>query len=191
MTKGRLEAFSDGVLAIIITIMVLEFKVPENASDFSALKPMIPTLISYILSFVYVGIYWNNHHHMLQMISKIKGNVLLANLFLLFTLSFLPFTTAWMGENHFDNNPVALYGFNLMLCALSFTILGKTLISSEGESSKLKNALQNKTKEYLSPIFYIAGIVISFYYPIISMICYGIVAAMWLIPDRRMEKNMH
>lgn len=191
MTKGRLEAFSDGVLAIIITIMVLEFKVPENASDFSALKPMIPTLISYILSFVYVGIYWNNHHHMLQMISKIKGNVLWANLFLLFTLSFLPFTTAWMGENHFDKNPVALYGFNLMLCALSFTILEKTLISSEGESSKLKNALQNKTKEYLSPIFYIAGIVISFYYPIISMICYGIVAAMWLIPDRRMEKNMH
>lgn len=190
MTKGRLEAFSDGVLAIIITIMVLEFKVPEEASDFAALKPMIPKLISYVLSFAYVGIYWNNHHHMLQMINKIKGNVLWANLFLLFTLSFLPFTTAWMGENHFDKNPVALYGFNLILCALSFTILEKTLIASEGEHSKLKNAVKNHTKESLSLVFYIAGIALSFFYPIVSMVCYGIVAAMWLIPDRRMEKNM-
>lgn len=190
MTKGRLEAFSDGVLAIIITIMVLEFKVPENSSDFSALVPMLPKLISYILSFAFVGIYWNNHHHLLQMVNKIKGHVLWANLFLLFALSFLPFTTAWMGENHFDKNPVALYGINLVFCSIAFTLLEKSLIQSEGNNSKLKNAVKNQRKEYISMFLYISGVAISFFIPTVSAILYGIVAIMWLIPDRRMEKNM-
>ena len=190
MTKGRLEAFSDGVIAIIITIMVLELKIPEG-SDFSDLKPLIPKLISYILSFIYVGIYWNNHHHMFQATKKVNGKVLWANLFLLFCLSLIPFATNWMGENHFAENTVAAYGISLVLCAIGFTILEKSIIRLEGEDSTLGKAVQNHQKEYLSVAFYMIGIVLSFYLPKISMICYAIVAAIWLIPDRRIEKNMN
>lgn len=190
MTKGRLEAFSDGVLAIIITIMVLELKVPEG-SGFEVLKPLIPKFISYILSFIYVGIYWNNHHHLFQIVGKINGKIMWANLFLLFCLSLIPFTTAWMGENHFDKNPVALYGINLILCAIAFAIIEKPLINSEGTSSKLATVIKNQTKERLSIALYALGIILSFFYPIVSMICYAIVAMIWLIPDKRIEKNMN
>ena len=137
MRTGRLEAFSDGVFAIIITIMVLELRVPEDNASFSALKPILPKFVSYILSFIYVGIYWNNHHHMLYAVDKVKGNALWANHFLLFCLSLTPFTTAWMGENNFERNPVALYGFNLLMCAAGFTILQRRLMKgNEGHNSK-------------------------------------------------------
>jgi len=189
MNKGRLEAFSDGVIAIIITIMVLELKVPEGES-FRDLKPLIPKFVSYILSFIYVGIYWNNHHHMFQATQKVAGKVLWANLFLLFCLSLIPVATGWMGENHFAENTVAAYGFVLTLCALAFTILEKSIIRLEGEDSTLAKAVKNHQKEYLSVIFYISGIVTSFFYPIIGTSFYAIVALMWLIPDRRIEKNM-
>jgi uncharacterized membrane protein len=132
MKTGRLEAFSDGVLAIVITIMVLEMKAPANGSDFASLKPLIPKFLSYILSFIYVGIYWNNHHHLFQAIEKVNGKVLWANLFLLFALSLIPFTTAWMGENQFDKNPVALYGINLLLCAFAYIVLERVAIKFEG-----------------------------------------------------------
>lgn len=189
MTTGRLEAFSDGVLAIIITIMVLELKVPEGSS-FETLKPLIPKFVSYILSFIYVGIYWNNHHHLFQAIEKVNGKILWANLFLLFALSLIPFTTGWMGENHFEKNPVALYGFNLLLCAIAFVILQKTAMSYEGEDSKIKIALRNNTKEYLSISLYFIGQISSFFIPIIAMLCYTAVAVIWLIPDTRIEKTL-
>jgi len=189
MTKGRLEAFSDGVIAIIITIMVLELKVPEGES-FADLKPLIPKFISYILSFIYVGIYWNNHHHMFQAAKKVNGKVLWANLFLLFCLSMIPIATGWMGENHFAENTVASYGIALILCALAFTVLEKSIIQLEGNDSTLAKAVKSHQKEYLSLLFYIIGVVLSFFYPIIGTVFYAIVALMWLIPDRRIEKNM-
>ncbi|MGV7104964.1 TMEM175 family protein [Flavobacterium sp. U410] len=190
MTTNRLEAFSDGVLAIIITIMVLEMKVPEGA-DFAVLKPLFPKFISYLLSFIYVGIYWNNHHHLFHVIEKVSGKILWANLFLLFCLSLIPFSTGWMGENHFDKNPVALYGINLFLCALAFIILEKSSIHYEGESSKLKLALKNYNKEYASLVLYFIGILISYYFPMFSTILYAIVALVWLIPDTRIEKTLN
>lgn len=189
MTSGRLEAFSDGVLAIVITIMVLELKVPEGSS-FETLRPIIPKFLSYILSFIYIGIYWNNHHHMFQAIQKVDGKVLWANLFLLFWLSLIPFTTGWMGENHFDKNPVALYGFNLFMCAIAFVILQKTAIHSDGKESKISSALSNNTKEYASIFLYVSGLVLSFFLPKLSVICYTIVAIIWLIPDTRIEKTL-
>ncbi|MCB0538475.1 MAG: DUF1211 domain-containing protein [Bacteroidetes bacterium] len=189
MTTNRLEAFSDGVLAIIITIMVLEMKAPEGAS-WAELKQVLPKFVSYVLSFIYIGIYWNNHHHLFQAIEKVNGKLLWANLFLLFTLSLIPFTTAWMGENAFKNNPVVVYGINLLACAIAFVILEKTAIQYEGETSKLKIALGNKSKEIISAITYLLGTTLSFFEPIIGLLCYVAVAILWLIPDKRIEETL-
>ncbi|MGB3114934.1 MAG: TMEM175 family protein [Ferruginibacter sp.] len=189
MKTGRLEAFSDGVLAIIITIMVLELSVPE-VSSFDALKPLIPKFISYLLSFIYVGIYWNNHHHLFQATEKVNGAILWANLSLLFMLSLIPFTTAWMGENHFAQNPVALYGLNLLLCAVAYAFLMKAILKNEGKDSKIGTAVVNTKKENLSIILYLAGIIISFFTPIISVGILFIVAIIWIVPDTRIEKNL-
>ncbi len=189
MTTGRLEAFSDGVLAIIITIMVLELKVPEGSS-FETLKPLIPKFISYVLSFIYIGIYWNNHHHIFQATENMNGKIMWANLLLLFTLSLIPFTTGWMGENHFAENPTALYGINLLACAFTFIFLEKTTVLTEGKDSKIGKALKNTTKEYASVFFYVTGIGLSFYWPKISVACYTIVAILWLIPDPRIENQL-
>ena len=189
MTTNRLEAFSDGVLAIVITIMVLELKVPEG-HNFDQLRPLFPKLLSYVLSFFYLGIYWNNHHHLFHAIQRVNGKVLWANLFLLFTLSLIPFTTGWMGENHFENNPVALYGINLLLCAIAFSILESTSIKHDGQESIIGTALKNKTKEYSSIGLYIVGIVLSYFQPYGSLLCYVIVAALWLIPDTRIERQL-
>lgn len=190
MKTGRLEAFSDGVLAIIITIMVLELKVPEG-TDISNLMPLLPKFLSYILSFVYVGIYWNNHHHLFHIIERVNGNILWANLALLFSLSLLPFTSAWMGENHFASSPTILYGVNLLLCASTFTILEIIAIKSNGSQSKLARALKNKMKENASVILYSVGILLGYFYPIASMLCYSIVALIWIIPDTRIEKFLN
>ncbi|KIA88782.1 TMEM175 family protein [Kaistella jeonii] len=187
MKKGRLEAFSDGVLAIIITIMVLEFKIPENGT-FEALKPLIPKIISYIISFIYVGIYWNNHHHLFQIIEKVNGKILWANLVLLFWLSLLPFATGWMGENHFAQNTVGVYGFILAMCAISFNVVQRVALKSEGPNSALAKVMQNTTKETISTVSYFVAIAISFFYPLISLFLYFVVAMIWLIPDKRMEK---
>lgn len=189
MKTGRLEAFSDGVLAIVITIMVLELKVPEG-SNFNTLSPLIPKFLSYVLSFVYLGIYWNNHHHLFQAIERVNGKVLWANLALLFTLSLIPFTTAWMGENHFDKNPVALYGINLLFCAITFLVLEKYAIKHEGIESKIGKALGNKNKEMYSIVIYVLGVILSFVFPILGIVCYALVAIIWLIPDPRIEKQL-
>lgn len=187
MTKGRLEAFSDGVLAIIITIMVLELKVPEGDS-WASLKPIVPKLLAYIFSFIYVGIYWNNHHHLFQAAKKINGSVLWANLHLLFWLSLMPIATEWIGNTHFAKNPVAAYGIGLIMCAIAYTIMENLIVQCEGENSKLKEAIHSKFKEYISIIFYITGIATSFFYPYIAICFYYAVALIWLIPDRRIEK---
>ncbi|MBS1559439.1 MAG: DUF1211 domain-containing protein [Bacteroidetes bacterium] len=189
MKTTRLEAFSDGVFAILITIMVLELKVPEG-SDFSALKPLTSKVLSYILSFIYLGIYWNNHHHMFHAIEKVNGKVLWANLALLFMLSLIPFTTAWMGENHFEKNPVALYGINLMLCALTYTILEKAAIRHEGKESAIGVAIKNNRKEYISLATYVLSAMLAFFVPVVSMAGYASVAILWLIPDTRIEKQL-
>lgn len=187
MKTHRLEAFSDGVLAIVITIMILELKVPEQ-TQFSALRPLIPKFISYVLSFIYVGIYWNNHHHIFQAIEKVNGKVLWANLFLLFWLSMIPFSTAWMGQNPFEQSPVAMYGIVLLFCAFAFLILEKASMHLEGENSALSRAVKQHNKEYLSLALYISGVAASFYWPVASIFLYGIVAILWLIPDKRIEK---
>lgn len=189
MNTNRLEAFSDGVLAIIITIMVLELKIPEEGT-FEALLPLIPKLISYIISFLYVGIYWNNHHHLFQIVGRVTGKILWANLMLLFWLSVLPFATGWMGENHFSKNTVAVYGFVLFMCAVSFNILQIAALRSEGPDSALGKVLKNVLKEKLSTGFYLIAIILSFFYPIISLILIFIVATLWLIPDKRVEKTI-
>ncbi|UHO37490.1 DUF1211 domain-containing protein [Chryseobacterium capnotolerans] len=189
MTKGRLEAFSDGVLAIIITIMVLELKVPEGA-NWASLKPLIPKFLAYIFSFIYVGIYWNNHHHMFQAVNKVNGGILWANLHLLFWLSMMPIATEWIGNTGFAENPVATYGIILVLCAIAYSILENVIIRCEGENSKLKEAIHAKYKENISIIFYILGIATSFFYPYIAIGFYYIVALIWLIPDRRIEKSL-
>jgi len=189
MKTGRLEAFSDGVLAIIITIMVLELKAPEG-SDFANLKPIIPKFLSYLLSFIYIGIYWNNHHHLFQAIQKVNGKVLWANLALLFALSLIPFTTAWMGENHFEKNSVALYGINLFISALFFSILENAAIQHEGKDSFVGKALQIRIKEYISLVIYILATILAFFVPVISLIGYTLVAVIWLIPDTRIEKQL-
>lgn len=187
MTKNRLEAFSDGVLAIIITIMVLELKVPLG-DNFMVLKALFPKLISYVLSFLYVGIYWNNHHHLFQTVEKVNGKVLWANLFLLFWLSLLPFATGWMGENHFGGQTVMFYGFILIMSAFSFLLLEKTSINLEGKSSRIDHALASKRKEIVSLIIYMAGITLAVFVPKISIGLYYIVALLWVIPDQRFEK---
>ncbi len=187
MTKARMEAFSDGVLAIIITIMVLEMKVPHG-TDFSSLSPMLPVFLSYVLSFINLGIYWNNHHHLLQAVKRVNGNILWANLHLLFWLSLFPFVTGWMGENNFASLPVALYGAVLLLAAIAYYILVRTLISHHGKDSTLAVAVGNDFKGKISVVIYAAAIPISFLIPLIAGGLYVLVAIIWLIPDRRIEK---
>lgn len=189
MSKNRLEAFSDGVLAIIITIMVLELKVVHDSS-FSALKSIVPTFLSYVLSFIYLGIYWNNHHHMLQTCSKISGSILWANLHLLFWLSLVPFTTAWMGENSFTTAPTTLYGVVLLMAAIAYFILQQVIIVSQGKNSMLKMAIGNDLKGKISPVLYIVAILFSFWFEWISIGLYVLVAIIWLVPDKRIERVM-
>jgi len=186
MGKGRLEAFSDGVIAIIITIMVLELEVPHDAA-FASLLPLLPVLLSYVLSFVYVGIYWNNHHHMLAACGRVSGGALWANLHLLFWLSLFPFTTAWMGENHFAAAPTAAYGGVLLMAAVAYWILQRILIGLDGEGSVLRRAIGSDWKGKLSPVLYAAGIVSTLWAPRFALLLYASVAVMWLIPDRRIE----
>ena len=186
MGKGRFEAFSDGVIAIIITIMVLEIKVPHGA-DFATLLPLIPVFLSYVLSFIYIGIYWNNHHHMLHATHKISAGNLWANLHLLFWLSLIPFSTGWMGENHFAAAPTALYGVNLFMAALAYWLLQYSLICSAGDSSLLKKAIGGDLKGKMSLFLYAVGIVLAFQLPQLAQAIYVGVALMWLIPDRRIE----
>jgi uncharacterized membrane protein len=186
MGKGRLEAFSDGVIAIIITIMVLELHVPHEAT-LDALKPVIPTFLSYALSFIYVAIYWNNHHHMLHVTHKVDGVILWANLHLLFWLSLFPFTTAWMGENHFEHVPTTVYGIVLLMAAIAYYILQSLIISREGRDSTLARAVGRDWKGKASPVLYILGIVASLYNQWMAQALYVLVAIMWLVPDRRIE----
>lgn len=189
MNKGRLEAFSDGVLAIIITIMVLELHVPhgQNIKD---IVPVLPALACYLLSFVNVGIYWNNHHHMLYSVKKINGAILWGNLNLLFWLSLVPFVTQWMGENHFGRWPVVLYGCVMSMCGIAYTILCKLLIREEGAGSMLAIALADDWKGHLSTVLNTAGVALAFLNPLLALGMYVIVAVMWFIPDRRIEKRV-
>ena len=187
MSKGRLEAFSDGVLAIIITIMVLELKVPHGAS-LEDLTPLWPVFLSYVLSFIYIGIYWNNHHHMLHAASRVNGAILWANQLLLFWLSLVPFVTAWMGENHFAPVPVALYGVVLFLAVVSYTILARALAAHHGPDSKLARALGADFKGKASLAIYLTAIVVALTLPWLAGLLYTLVAVMWLVPDRRIER---
>ena len=189
MGKNRLEAFSDGVLAIIITIMVLEMKVPHG-SDLPALRPVLPLFLSYVLSFVYLGIYWNNHHHMLHTVQRVTGGILWANLHLLFWLSLFPFVTGWVGENHLSSAPLALYGAVLLLAAIAYFILQQVIIASQGGESVLKRAVGRDVQGKVSPILYATAIPAAFYEPRISGAIYVLVALMWLVPDRRIERAL-
>lgn len=189
MGKGRLEAFSDGVLAIIITIMVLELKVPHTA-DINALIPLIPVLLSYVLSFVYVGIYWNNHHHLLHTCQKVTGSILWANLHLLFWLSLFPFTTAWMGENHFAAIPTMAYGVVLLMAAIAYILLQYLIIVSQGTNSLLKRAVGSDWKGKSSPLIYLIATLSTFWSPWLAQGLYVLVALLWLVPDRRIENVM-
>ena len=186
MGKGRLEAFSDGVLAIIITIMVLELHAPQG-DGFPSLAPLLPVFLSYALSFVYVGIYWNNHHHMLQTVERVTGPMLWANLHLLFWLSLLPFATAWMGENRFASRPTALYGAVLLMAAVAYFVLQGVIIRSQGENSVLKEAVGGDWKGKVSPLLYVAAIPSAFLSPWAANALFIFVALIWLIPDRRIE----
>jgi uncharacterized membrane protein len=185
--KNRLEAFSDGVLAIIITIMVLELKVPHGV-ELVALRPLLPVFLSYVLSFIYVGIYWNNHHHMLHSTRRVNGSILWANLHLLFWLSLFPFTTGWLGENHLAATPAAVYGFVLLMAAIAYYILERAIIAEQGPNSLLASAIGNDWKGKLSPILYLSAMLLAFLSPRIAIGLYGFVALMWLIPDRRIER---
>jgi uncharacterized membrane protein len=189
MKTTRLEAFSDGVLAIIITIMVLELKVP-HAVELSALKPVLPVLLSYVLSFIYVGIYWNNHHHLFQVTEEVSGGILWANLHLLFWLSLFPFTTAWMGENHLAAIPTAVYGFVLLMAAIAYLILQHTIIAKEGRDSLLAQAIGKDRKGKISPFLYLAAIPFAFVNSWIAGGLYVLAALLWLIPDPRIEKEI-
>jgi uncharacterized membrane protein len=190
MGKSRLEAFSDGVLAIIITIMVLELR-PPHGVELAALRPLLPVLLSYVLSFVYLGIYWNNHHHMLQVTSRVTGPVLWANLHLLFWLSLVPFVTAWTGENPFTSIPTALYGVVLLMAAIAYLILQREILRAEGPHSVLAAALGRDIKGKLSPLLYALAIGAAFIHPGISDVLYVLVALTWLIPDRRIERVLN
>ena len=189
MKKGRLEAFSDGVLAIIITIMVLEIKVPHGG-NLNALKSLIPVFFSYILSFIYIGIYWNNHHHLFQAVKQVSGSILWANLHLLFWLSLIPFVTGWMGENHFSETPMALYGVVLLMAAMASTILKKLVLSEHGTDSLLSKALEKGVKEKLSLCLYVLAIPLAFVNPWISAAIFIIVALIWIVPDKRIENAL-
>lgn len=190
MTKNRLEAFSDGVIAIIITIMVLELKVPHGGT-WEDLRPLFPIFLAYVLSFVYLAIYWNNHHHLIHAAQKVNGAILWSNMHLLFWLSLVPFSTAWMGENHFEPNTVALYGVILSFAAFAYYILVRTLIAHHGKDSTLARAIGSDFKGKLSLCLYILAVVISAFSWSIPLIIYTGIAVMWLVPDRRIEKNLH
>ena len=191
MHKGRLEAFSDGVIAVIITILVLELRAPHGA-DWSAVMPLIPAFVSYVLSFLYLGIYWSNHHHLLQAASHVNGAVLWANLHILFWLSLIPFVTGWMGENEFATLPVAVYGFDLVMTALAYYILERTLIAAQGKESRLKMAVGAEIKGWVSVALYVVGILAAFLWTQwVSLGLYGFVALMWLVPDRRIERALN
>lgn len=188
MTSSRMEAFSDGVIAVIITIMVLELQVPDSA-DWKALYAVLPKFISYILSFLYVGLYWNNHHHMLHYLQKVNGGILWCNLIFLFCLSLIPFGTAWMGEHVFDTNTTIFYGILLMMTAISFTVLSNRIKKQEGKDSAFAQAVGTNMKEKISIVLYLLGILMSFFASYVSLALYYIVALIWIIPDRRLEKR--
>jgi uncharacterized membrane protein len=190
MEKNRLEAFSDGVLAIIITIMVLDLKVPHRP-DIAALKPLLPVFLTYVLSFIYVGIYWNNHHHLLKAAGKVNAAMMWANLHLLFWLSLFPFVTGWMGENHFTPAPTALYGAVMLMAAIAYFILQSVIIAQQGCDSKLAAAFGRDYKGKLSPVLYATAVAAAFLRPWISGCIYVLVALLWLIPDRRIERVLH
>jgi uncharacterized membrane protein len=191
METTRLEAFSDGVIAVIITVLVLEMKVPHGP-DLAALAPVLPVFLSYVLSFVYVGIYWNNHHHLFQLAESVDGAVMWANLHLLFWLSLLPFSTGWMGENHFERWPTVLYGANLFACAIAFYILEKAIILVDGSTGRVAQAVGGDLKEKISPLLYVAGIASSWFLPAWTGLAFFVVAAIiWFVPDRRMERVIH
>ena len=189
MGKGRLEAFSDGVIAILITIMVLELKVPHEA-DWEALRPLVPIVLSYVLSFIYLGIYWNNHHHLFQAVRHVNGRVLWANQHLLFWLSLIPFVTGWTGENNFASLPVALYGAVLLLSAIAYYILARILVASHGKDSALAIALGRDFKGRVSMVIYALAIPLAFVNSAVACLLYTLVAVMWLIPDRRIERTL-
>jgi uncharacterized membrane protein len=189
MTKGRLEAFSDGVIAVLITIMVLELKVPHGA-DWAAIEPLVPVFLTYVLSFVFLGIYWNNHHHMLHAAERVNGAILWANLHLLFWLSLVPFTTGWMGENHFAPLPTAVYGAVLLGAGIAYTILQRSIVAHHGPQSKLALALGSDLKGRLSAGLYAASIPLAFVQRGLSHAIFVVVALMWLVPDRRIEKTL-
>lgn len=189
MGKTRLEAFSDGVLAIIITIMVLELKVPRSA-EFAALTSALPVFSSYVLSFIYVGIYWNNHHHLFHSTKHVSAGILWANLHLLFWLSLFPFSTAWMGETRVASTPTAVYGFVLLMAAIAYYILQKAILAREGPNSILASALGSDWKGKLSPAIYLAAIPVAFFHPWIASGLYSLVALLWLVPDRRIERAL-
>lgn len=187
MNSNRLEAFSDGVLAIIITIMVLELKVPHG-TDIEDILPLFPVFLSYVLSFIYIGIYWNNHHHMMHTVQKVNGSILWANLHLLFWLSLIPFATGWMGENNFVELPMALYGIVLLMAAIAYFILQNRILAIQGKDSSLSKAVGKDFKGKASPVLYGIAIISAFYIPWIAAALYVLVALMWLIPDKRIEK---
>lgn len=187
MGKNRLEAFSDGVLAIVITIMVLELKVPHGDS-FSDLEGLLPVFLSYLLSFVYLAIYWNNHHHMIHTSKSVTGGILWANLHLLFWLSLIPFTTGWMGENNFSATPTFLYGLNLLMAAIAYFVLQRFIIVSQGKDSILKKAVGKDVKGKVSPILYFIALICASWMPLFSLGLYALVALIWIVPDKRIEK---
>jgi uncharacterized membrane protein len=189
MGKTRLEAFSDGVIAILITIMVLELKVPHG-SDFSVLIPLWPVFMSYVLSFIYIGIYWNNHHHMLHAVKEVSGGVLWANLHLLFWLSLIPFVTAWMGENHFETGPTVAYGFVLFMCAVAYWLLVRVLVRNHDKNTTLAEAIGDDRKGKISIVLYLVGAGLAWFAAWLGFLVYAGVAVMWLIPDRRIEDKV-
>jgi uncharacterized membrane protein len=189
MQKNRLEAFSDGVLAIIITIMVLELKVPHGI-ELNTLRPLLPVFASYVLSFIYVGIYWNNHHHLFHATKHVTGGILWANLHLLFWLSLFPFTSGWLGENHVAPMPAAVYGLVLLMAAIAYYILQTAIIAKQGPNSTLRLALGGDWKGKLSPVCYLSGILLAFVNPWFSIGLYVLVALLWLVPDRRIERAL-
>jgi uncharacterized membrane protein len=189
VSKNRLEAFSDGVIAIIITILVLELRVPHEP-ELGALAGVLPVFLTYVLSFVYIGIYWNNHHHMFHMTDRISGGILWANLHLLFWLSLVPFTTGWMGENHFAAVPTAVYGLNLLLCAIAYLILQTVIIRHQGHDSRLAAAVRHDMKGKLSGVLYVVAIALAFVNEYLADAIYVTVALIWLVPDRRIEHHL-
>jgi uncharacterized membrane protein len=189
-TKNRLEAFSDGVLAIILTIMVLEMKVPHGEAELRDLRPVLPVFLSYVLSFVYIGIYWNNHHHLLHAARHVNGGILWANLHLLFWLSLVPFVTGWLGENHFASAPTAVYGVVLLSAALAYTLLQTTIVQAHGADSLLAQAIGHDVKGKVSLLLYCTAIGLAFYQPLASNALYMVVALIWLVPDRRIEERL-